>query len=164
MRIKYGISYEAVKKEFVEHGVYYCEQDCGRLLSVWADPTELTKEERQLILDTCNDDGDGDFTYDHALIDFVCYSVEELLGAIRGKENTFGEVVAATGKNFEIEKSMSGYFRLMLDGEPVVDDSACEDLNGTYKGAENYFIDYLLEHEVPEDKKIMRCGVWFLKN
>ena len=76
---------------------------------------------------------------------------------------TFEEVVAVTGKNFEIEQSMSGYFRLMLDGEPVVDDSACEDLNGTYKDAENYFIDYLLEHEVSEDKKTMRCGVWFLK-
>lgn len=76
---------------------------------------------------------------------------------------TFEEVVAATGKEFKIEQSTSGYFRLMLDGEPVVDDSACEDLNGTYKDAKNYFINYLLEHEVPEDKKIMRCGMWFLK-
>ena len=76
----------------------------------------------------------------------------------------FTNVVAATGKNFEIEQSMSGYYRLMLNGDPVVDLPSCEDLNETYKEAENYFTDYLLEHEVPADKKKLRGGfVWFLK-
>lgn len=79
-------------------------------------------------------------------------------------KRTFKNVVAATGKNFEIKQSISGYYRLMLDGEPVIDDSACEDLNEDYDTAEGYFINYLLEYEVPEDKKIMRAGVWFLVN
>ena len=80
------------------------------------------------------------------------------------KKNIFSAIVNATGKNFEIEKSVSGYYRLLLDGEPIIDDSACEDVNGDYDTAVDYFSNYLLEYEVPEDKKIMRAGVWFLVN
>ena len=29
--------------------------------------------------------------------------------------------------------------------------------------AEGYFIRYLLENEVPEGRKEMRCGIWILK-
>ena len=75
---------------------------------------------------------------------------------------TFNNVVAATGKNFTIEQTISGYFRLMLDGEPVFDDSAAEDLNEDLETAEAFFTSYLLENEVPEDKKTLRCGVLFL--
>lgn len=79
-------------------------------------------------------------------------------------KTNFTNVVAATGKNFEIEQSMSGYYRLMLNGKPVLDMPFCEDVNNTYEEAENYFMDYLLEHEVPEDKKTLRGGfVYFLK-
>ena len=80
------------------------------------------------------------------------------------KKNIFSAIVNATGKNFEIEKSVSGYYRLLLDGEPIIDDSACEDVNGDYETAVDYYSNYLLEYEVPEDKKIMRAGVWFLVN
>ena len=80
------------------------------------------------------------------------------------KKDYFGMVVAATGRNYHIEKSISGYYRLMLDDEPIIDDSACEDLNEDYKTAESYFINYLLEYEVPDSKKEMRCGLWILKN
>lgn len=76
---------------------------------------------------------------------------------------TFNDVVKATGRNFEIEKTISGYYRLMLDGEPYFDDSACEEANGTYEDAESYFEYLLLDNEVHNDKKEMRCGVWFLK-
>ena len=76
----------------------------------------------------------------------------------------FSAIVNATGKNFEIEKSVSGYYRLLLDGEPIIDDSACEDVNGDYDTAVNFYSNYLLEYEVPEDKKVMREGVWFLVN
>lgn len=76
----------------------------------------------------------------------------------------FEKIVEATGKNFTINQSVSGYYRLMLDGEPVIDDSACEDLNEDYDTAEGYFANYLLEYEVPEIKKEMRCGAWFLKD
>ena len=72
------------------------------------------------------------------------------------------EVVRATEKNFRINRSISGYYRLMLDGEPIIDDSACEDLNEDYETAEAFFTRYLLEYEVPESKKELRCGVWVL--
>ena len=78
-------------------------------------------------------------------------------------KRTFENVVAATGRNFTIEQSISGYYRLMLDEEPFIDDSACEDLNEDYDTAEGFFLEYLLEHIVPEDKKKMRCGCWLLK-
>lgn len=78
------------------------------------------------------------------------------------KEN-FANVVEATGKNFEIEQSMTGYFRLMLEGRPIVDLPYSDELNGSYEEAEAYFVEYLLEHEVPEENKVMRCGQWFLK-
>lgn len=76
----------------------------------------------------------------------------------------FMNVVRATGKNFRINQSISGYFRLMLDGEAIIDDSACDDLNEDYETAEAFFMRYLLEHEVPENKKELRCGVWLLKD
>ena len=76
---------------------------------------------------------------------------------------TFNDIVKATGRNFEIEKTISGYYRLMLDGEPYFDDSACEDTNGIFEDAESYFEYLLLDNEVPNDNKEMRGGVWFLK-
>lgn len=72
-------------------------------------------------------------------------------------------MAAATGKNFTIEQSISGYYRLMLGEEPVIDDSACGDLNEDYETAEAYFKNYLLEYEVPEDKKELKGGAWRLK-
>lgn len=76
----------------------------------------------------------------------------------------FMSVVRATEKNFRINYSMSGYYRLMLDGEPIIDDSACEDTNEDYETAEAFFINYLMEYEVPESKKELKGGVWFLKD
>lgn len=71
----------------------------------------------------------------------------------------FEELVEATGKNFTIEQSISGYYRLMLDGEPVIDDSAADDVNEDYETAESFFANYLLEYVVPEDKKIVKNGI-----
>ena len=73
------------------------------------------------------------------------------------------DVVRATEKNFRINQSISGYYRLMLDGEPIIDDSACEDTNEDYETAEAFFMQYLLEYEVPENKKELKGGVWVLK-
>ena len=75
----------------------------------------------------------------------------------------FMDVVRATEKNFRINQSISGYYRLMLDGEPIIDDSACEDTNEDYETAEAYCINYLMEYEVPENKKELKGGVWVLK-
>ena len=79
------------------------------------------------------------------------------------KRTEFMSVVRATEKNYRINLSISGYYRLMLDGEPIIDDSACEDTNEDYETAEAFFTNYLLEHEVPESKKELRCGIWSLK-
>lgn len=80
------------------------------------------------------------------------------------KKITFEDVVAATGKNFQCELSLSGdYYRLVCDGSPVIEDSACEDLYGTEESVKEFFTEYLLENEVPEDKKELRCGRYFLK-
>lgn len=80
----------------------------------------------------------------------------------KGKRNMrthFDKVVSATGKNYYIERSISGYYRLMLDGEPVFDDSAAEDLNEDRETAEAFFANYLLEYVVPEDKKTIKNGM-----
>ena len=79
------------------------------------------------------------------------------------KTNTFEEVVAATGKNFTCEQAISVYYRLMCDDEIILDDSACEDVNGTEEEAKDFFKEYLLSEVVPEDKKTFRCGMYFLK-
>lgn len=79
------------------------------------------------------------------------------------KKSFFEKIVEATEKNFTIHESISGYYCLMLDGEPIINDSACHEVNEDYDIATSYFANYLLEYEVPESKKEMRCGVWFLK-
>lgn len=75
----------------------------------------------------------------------------------------FEAVVKATGKDFYCEETISGYYRLMCDEDIVLDDSACEDVNEDEDTALAFFTGYLLENEVPEDKKTMVCGVWKLK-
>lgn len=35
-----------------------------------------------------------------------------------------------TDNGYSVEQSISGYWRLMKDGEIIYDDSACEDVNG----------------------------------
>ena len=67
----------------------------------------------------------------------------------------FEKVVEATGKNFSIKQSISGYYRLMLDDEPYFDDSAADEVNEDYETAEAFFIAILIENEVPENKKKM---------
>ena len=81
--IRYEISYEAVKHEFIENGVYYSGDNYGRWLEVRANPAELNKEDRQLIWDKCKDEGDGVFIYDSSYINSVCKSIDDFLDAIR---------------------------------------------------------------------------------
>lgn len=71
----------------------------------------------------------------------------------------FERIVSATDKDYYIERSISGYYRLMLDGEPVFDDSAAEELNEDRETAEAFFSSYLLEYVVPEDKKTVKNGI-----
>ena len=71
----------------------------------------------------------------------------------------FDGIVSATGKNYCIERSISGYYRLMLDGEPVFDDSAAEEVNEDRETAEAFFANYLLEYVVPDNKKAIKNGI-----
>ena len=80
------------------------------------------------------------------------------------EKTEFMDVVRATEKNYRINRSISGYYRLMLDGEPIIDDSACDDTNEDYETAEAFFTRYLLEYEVPESKKELMGGIWVLKD
>ena len=47
----------------------------------------------------------------------------------------------------------------MLDGDPVFDDSAAEELNENRETSEAFFANYLLEYVVPEDKKTIKNGI-----
>ena len=71
----------------------------------------------------------------------------------------FERIVSATGKDYYIERSTSGYYRLMLDGEPVFDDSAAEELNEDREAAEAFFANYLLEYAVLDNKKTIKNGI-----
>lgn len=50
-----------------------------------------------------------------------------------------------TENGYSVEQSISGYWRLMKDGEVIYDDSACEDFNEDKETAEAFFIEYLKE-------------------
>lgn len=71
----------------------------------------------------------------------------------------FDRIVSAAGKGYYIERSISGFYRLMLDGEPVFDDSTAEELNKDRETAEAFFANYLLEYVVSEDKKTVKNGI-----
>ena len=76
---------------------------------------------------------------------------------------TFEQIVKATGKNFTCEETISGYYRLMCDNKIILDDSACEDVQDE-ESAKAFFSEYLLWNNVPESKKIFRCGRYLLRD
>ena len=81
--IRYEISEKAARKEFIENGVYYDADNYGRWLEVSADQQELTKEERELVWDSCINEGYGDFRYEKCFVPKVCKSVKELIDIIK---------------------------------------------------------------------------------
>lgn len=50
-----------------------------------------------------------------------------------------------TENGYSVEQSISGYWRLMKDGEVIYDDSVCKELNEDKETAEAFFVDYLKE-------------------
>ena len=48
-----------------------------------------------------------------------------------------------TENRYSVEQSISGYWRLMKDGEVIYDDSACNELNEDKETAEAFFVEYL---------------------
>ena len=51
-----------------------------------------------------------------------------------------------TDNGYSVEQSISGYWRLMKDGEVIIDDSACEDVNEDKETAVAFFVEYLKEY------------------
>ena len=51
-----------------------------------------------------------------------------------------------TQLGYDIEKTISGYYRLVRDEEVIYDDSACEELNEDEATADAFFEDYLREY------------------
>lgn len=54
----------------------------------------------------------------------------------------FEDAVNKSGRNFRIEKSISGYYRLLLDDEIKCDDSAFEDVQDEESAL--YYFAYLI--------------------
>lgn len=81
--IRYEISYQAVKQEFIENGVYYGGYNDERWLEISVNPEELSKEDRKLIWENCKDSGDGNFIYEDSYINMVCKSIDDFLDALR---------------------------------------------------------------------------------
>lgn len=72
-----------------------------------------------------------------------------------------------TQLGYNIEMSISGYYRLMKNNEVIYDDSASDDLNEDYDTALSFFESYLNEyakayeykgHDVVEDEKFYHIG------
>lgn len=76
---------------------------------------------------------------------------------------TFEDAVKATGKDFRCERTTSGYYRLVCGDYIVLDDSACEDVDGTEEEAKAFFSEYLMSEVVPEEMKIFHYGRYILK-
>ncbi len=51
-----------------------------------------------------------------------------------------------TDNGYSVEQSIGGYWRLMKDGEIIIDDSACEDVNEDKETAVAFFVEYLKEY------------------
>lgn len=47
---------------------------------------------------------------------------------------------------YTLEQSITGYWRLIKDGNLFYDDPTCEDLNGTEEQARYFFDDYLMTY------------------
>lgn len=72
-----------------------------------------------------------------------------------------------TQLGYSIEKSISGYYRLIKNNEVIYDDSASDDQNEDYDTALSFFESYLNEyakayeykgHHVVEDEKFYHIG------
>ena len=65
--------------------------------------------------------------------------------AENGKE-AFEMAIANSAHSYEVEQSISGYYRLLCDGEYMHDDSVCEDVNEE-ESAYYFFAELIKENE-----------------
>lgn len=64
---------------------------------------------------------------------------------IPSAQEMFNKAVENSGLNFSVKKSISGYYRLFLNDEIILDDSACEDVQDE-ESALYFFAEYINEY------------------
>ena len=72
-------------------------------------------------------------------------TIGNMMIAENGKE-AFELATAKAVHSYEVEQSISGYYRLLCDGEYLHDDSACEDVNEE-DAAYHFFAELVKENE-----------------
>lgn len=68
---------------------------------------------------------------------------DKLLSATPEGWHVFDDENLVGYNGYKVEQSISGYWRLMKDGEVIYDDPACEDLNEDEETARAFFNEYL---------------------
>ena len=85
--IAYEISNEAVKREFIESGVYHDSNNDSRWYKVAADLSELDTEQRRWIYENCEDKGDAVFVYNGRYVHKICSSIWEFFICVTEERN-----------------------------------------------------------------------------
>lgn len=85
--IAYEISNEAVKREFIENGVYHDSNNDSRWYKVDADLSELDIEQRRWIYENCEDKGDAVFAYNDRYVHKICSSIWEFFICVTEERN-----------------------------------------------------------------------------
>ena len=83
--ISYEISSEAVKREFIENGVYHDSHNASRWYKVDADLSELDTGQRRWIYENCEDKGDAVFVYNDRYLHIICSSIWEFFDCVTGE-------------------------------------------------------------------------------
>ena len=66
--------------------------------------------------------------------------------AIKTGKPLFDEVCASSQYTWTVEQSISGYYRLLKNGDIELDDSACEDVQEE-ESAYSFFAEYIKEYD-----------------
>lgn len=69
-----------------------------------------------------------------------------VLDLIKSGKPLFDEVCAKAKNSYQVEQSISGYYRLYKNGELVHDDPACEDVQEE-ESAYSFFAEYIKEYD-----------------
>lgn len=72
-----------------------------------------------------------------------------ILDLIKSGKPLFDEVCAKAKNSYQVEQSISGYYRLYKNGELVYDDPACEDVQEE-ESAYSFFAEYIKEYDKEE--------------
>lgn len=81
--IRYEISAKAAKQEFIDNGIFYRDDNYGRWMEVNADLSNLSNDDRRLIWENCQYEGNDTFRYDKCYVHSVCKTAAELIDIIK---------------------------------------------------------------------------------